>query len=62
MSNLTAKPNKDGAYAIQFGGCTAQTPNCLVAPPGWSYVVRQYRPRKPILDGTWRFPEAKPVQ
>lgn len=60
LNNLTAKPNKDGSFTIQFGGCTANTPNCLVTPPGWSYVVRQYRPRRPILDGTWQFPEAKP--
>jgi para-nitrobenzyl esterase len=27
--------------------------------PGWNYTVRMYRPRKAILDGTWKFPEAK---
>jgi len=30
--------------------------------PGWNYTVRLYRPRKEILDGTWRFPEAQPVK
>ncbi len=24
--------------------------------PGWNYTVRLYRPRKEILDGTWKFP------
>jgi len=24
-------------------------------------MVRLYRPRKEILDGTWKFPEAQPV-
>jgi para-nitrobenzyl esterase len=62
LNNLTAKPNKDGAFTIQFGGCAATTMNCIVTPPGWSYVVRQYRPQRPILDGTWQFPEAKPVK
>lgn len=62
LNNLTAKPNEDGSYTIQFGGCTAKTVNCLVTPRGWSYVVRQYRPRQPIVDGTWQFPEAKPAQ
>ena len=62
LNNLTAEPTKDGSFTIQFGGCTAKTANCLVTPPGWSYVVRQYRPRRPILDGNWQFPEAKPVQ
>jgi para-nitrobenzyl esterase len=62
LNNLTAKPSKDGVFTVQFGGCTAKTMNCLVTPPGWSYVVRQYRPRRQILDGTWRFPEAQPAQ
>jgi hypothetical protein len=30
--------------------------------PGWNYIVRLYLPRKDILDGTWKFPEAKPVR
>jgi len=29
--------------------------------PGWNYTVRLYRPRVEILDGTWKFPEAKPT-
>jgi hypothetical protein len=28
---------------------------------GWNYTVRLYRPRKEILDGTWKFPEAIPA-
>lgn len=38
------------------------TPNCLPIVTGWSYTVQTYRPRKPILDGTWTFPEAQPVE
>ncbi len=26
------------------------------------YTVRIYRPRKEILDGTWKFQEAEPVK
>ena len=62
MNNLTAKPNDDGSFTIQFGGCTAKSQNCLVTPRQWNYVVRMYRPRKPVLDGTWQFPEPKPVK
>jgi len=29
---------------------------------GWNYTVRLYQPRKEILDGSWRFPEVKPVE
>jgi hypothetical protein len=35
--------------------------NCLTTMPGWNYIVRLYRPRAQILDGTWKFPEARPV-
>jgi len=62
INNLTAKPNPDGSFTIQFGGCTKATPNCLVTPAKWSYQVRQYRPRKEIIDGTWNFPEAQPIR
>lgn len=62
LNNLTAKPNPDASYTIQFGGCSKETPNCLPTVAGWNYVVRLYRARKELLDGTWSFPEAKPVQ
>jgi hypothetical protein len=29
---------------------------------GWNYMMRLYRPRKEILDGTWKFSEAHPVK
>lgn len=60
LNNLTAKKNDDGSVTIQFGGDPAKTPNCLPTPAGWSYMVRLYRPRKEILDGTWKFPDALP--
>ena len=28
---------------------------------GWNYTVRLYRPRDEILNGKWKFPEARPV-
>ncbi|MEJ8827433.1 DUF1254 domain-containing protein [Variovorax humicola] len=61
-NNLTAKPNADGSFTVRFGGCTEASPNCLVTPARWSYQVRQYRPREPIIDGSWKFPEAQPIQ
>jgi hypothetical protein len=61
LNNLTAQPDSDGGFTVQFGGCTKQSRNCLVTPPGWSYVVRMYRPRAPVVDGSWTFPEAKLV-
>ncbi|MFH1345675.1 MAG: DUF1254 domain-containing protein [Pseudomonadota bacterium] len=61
LNNLTAKPNADGSFTVQFGGCQKVTPNCLPIMAGWNYTVRLYRPRKEIIDATWKFPEARPV-
>ena len=61
LNNITAKKSADGSVTVQFGGCDGKTPNCLPIMPGWNYMVRLYRPRKEILDGTWKFPEAQPV-
>ena len=58
----TAKKGGDGSVTVQFGGCDGKTPNCLPITPGWNYMVRIYRPRKEVLDGTWKFPEAEPVK
>jgi len=61
VNNVTAKPNADGSVTVQFGGDEG-APNCIPITPGWSYLVRMYRPRKEILDGTWKFPETQPVK
>ena len=61
LNNVTAKPDPDGSVTLQFGGCGAQTANCIPTTDGWNYLVRMYRPRKEILNGTWKFPELKPV-
>lgn len=62
VNNVTAKPNADGSVTVQFGGqADANTPNWIPISPGWNYLVRMYKPRKPILDRTWTFPQAQPV-
>jgi hypothetical protein len=61
LNNITAKKSGDGSVAVQFGGCDGKIPNCLPIMKGWNYMVRLYRPRPEILDGTWKFPEAQPV-
>jgi hypothetical protein len=62
LNNLTAKPDADGRYMLQFGGCGEGIANCLPIMPGWNYTVRMYRPRQAILDGSWQFPEAQPME
>jgi hypothetical protein len=61
VNNITAKRDADGSVTVQFGGCDSQVANCLPIVPGWNYIVRLYRPRPEILDGTWTFPEPQPV-
>jgi len=61
LNNLTAKKDDDGGVTLQFGGCDGKVPNCLPTMPGWTYTVRMYRPQQAILDGSWTFPAAEPV-
>jgi hypothetical protein len=61
LNNITAKKDADGSVSVEFGGCDGNVANCLPIFPGWNYMVRLYRPRKEVLDGTWKFPEAQPV-
>jgi hypothetical protein len=57
FNNITAKPGAEGSVSIQFGGCEESSTNCLPTVAGWNYLVRLYRPRAAILDGSWTFPE-----
>ena len=61
LNSITAKKDADGSVTVQFGGCDGKAANCLPICPGWNYMVRLYRPRKAVLDGTWKFPDAQPV-
>jgi hypothetical protein len=61
LNNLTAKKDADGSATVQFGGCDGKIGNCLPIMLGWNSIVRLYRPRKEVLNGTWKFPEAQPV-
>ena len=56
LNSITATPNDDGSVTVRFGGCGDGRPNCLPVTDGWNYLVRLYRPRPEVLDGTWTFP------
>lgn len=60
LNSVTAKKSADGSVTIQFGGCDGKTTNCLPIMKDWNYLVRLYRPRPEILNGTWTFPIAQP--
>jgi hypothetical protein len=61
VNNITGRKGPDGSITVQFGGCDGKIPNCLPITQGWNYIVRLYRPRAEILNGTWKFPEAQPT-
>lgn len=56
FNSITSKKNPDGSVTIHFGGDPKQ-PNFLYIMKGWNYMIRLYRPRQEILDGTWKCPE-----
>ena len=60
FNNITAAKDEDEGVTLHFGGDPAAA-NYLPITPGWGYVVRLYRPRQEILDGTWQFPLAEPA-
>jgi hypothetical protein len=58
VNNITAEPNDDGSITVHFAGCGDDRPNCLPTTEGWNYIVRLYRPRPEIVDGSWTFPRS----
>ncbi len=62
VNNLTATPNEDGSVTVRFGSCSDGQPNCLPVMDGWNYIVRLYRPRAELLNGTWTFPAIAPTR
>ncbi len=45
----------DGSITVHFGGDPKQA-NFIPITEGWNYIVRLYRARKEVLDGSWVFP------
>ena len=55
VNNVTAKKNADGSVTIHFGGDSSAA-NYLPITPGWNCLLRLYRPRTEVLNGTWQMP------
>jgi hypothetical protein len=60
VSNITATRNDDDSVTVHFGGDDDRS-NLLPITEGWNYIVRLYRPRPEILDGSWTFPSFEPA-
>ncbi|MFC4542328.1 DUF1214 domain-containing protein [Halosolutus amylolyticus] len=61
VNNVTAERDDDGSVTVHLGGDPDQ-PNFLYTPEGWRYIVRLYRPREEVLNGSYQFPEAEPLE
>jgi hypothetical protein len=55
INSITADKNPDGSVTMTFGGRRSD-PNPLPITEGWNYLVRLYRPRPEVLEGSWTFP------
>jgi hypothetical protein len=56
INSITGVRDADGSITVRFGDHGPARPNQIPIPDGWNYLVRLYRPRREILDGTWSFP------
>ncbi|WP_127792353.1 DUF1254 domain-containing protein [Agromyces sp. LHK192] len=56
INNITGVRNDDGTITVRFGDHPDDAPNVIPITDGWNYLVRLYRPRAEIADGTWTFP------
>ncbi len=61
INNVTATPEADGSVVVRFGG-DGDEPNTIPTPEGWNYLIRLYRPRAEILDGSWTPPALEPAR
>ena len=61
VSSVTAGREADGSVVVHFGGCGDGRSNCIGIMDGWNYVVRMYRPRAEVVDGSWTFPDPEPI-
>lgn len=57
LNDITAVKDADGAVTVRFGNFGDEVDNVLPVPQGWNFLVRLYRPRAAVVDGTWQVPE-----
>ena len=63
VNSVTAVPDVDGGVTVRFvpRGDPITKPNAIPVPEKWNVLVRLYRPRPEVLDGTWTVPELRPA-
>jgi hypothetical protein len=60
VNSVTAKRNADGTVTVHLGPGTSDLPNFVPITDGWNYIVRLYRPRPEVRDGSFVFPGVVP--
>jgi len=53
--DITGVRNDDGSMTGRFGDHDS-VPNSIPIIDGWNYLIRLYRSRTEIIDGSWSFP------
>lgn len=57
INSITAAKDDDGGITVSFGVAPNGESNYLPIMEGWNYMVRLYRPRAEVLDGSWTLPQ-----
>jgi hypothetical protein len=62
-NSVTGKRAADGSVTVRLVPDAAATdlPNAVKTPEGWNLLIRLYRPRAAVLDGSWAPPEIVPA-
>ncbi len=58
INSVTGVRSEDGSVTVHFTPPGFATePNSIPLPEGWNYLIRLYRPRPEIADGSWQAPD-----
>lgn len=62
VNSVTGTKNDDGSVTVTFIPPDGHSgPNTIPAPEGWNYMIRLYRPRQEVINGTWSPPAVTPA-
>ena len=64
VNSANVKLNGDGTFTVYYGSkeVCGDVPNRLDVTEGWNFLMRIYRPGQSVVDGTYKLPNAEPVQ
>jgi len=64
LNQFNTKFNDDGTFTVYFGSkeICGDVPNRLDVTEGWNFLMRVYRPGESVLNGSYKLPDAVPVE